>query len=111
VFVDPDTGIAASASVQHITAAEIEALATKSNVVAVYQHAHRKAEWMTDVVARVHATGLHALGYVSGSAGMVFATKDPVRRDRLRTDLATRLGSAAKARGEIPGRLIEWKAT
>ena len=109
VFLDPDNGIAPSKpEPAHVAAAEVFALLTPENVVAVYQHRPQRvsAPWLARYVQLVIATGARVVGYESAQVGMLFVTKSASRESAVRQALANRLGAVAVARGSFAGRLI-----
>ncbi|MFN7696837.1 MAG: hypothetical protein ACK6CU_20745 [Deltaproteobacteria bacterium] len=109
VFLDPDNGIAPSKpEPAHVAAAEVFALLTHENVVAVYQHRPQRvsAPWLARYVQLVIATGARVVGYESAQVGMLFVTKSASRESAVRQALANRLGAVAVARGSFAGRLI-----
>jgi hypothetical protein len=109
VFLDPDNGIAPrKPEPAHVAAAEVFALLTPENVVAVYQHRPQRvsAPWLVRYVQLVVATGARVVGYESAQVGMLFVTKSASRESAVRQALANRLGAVAVARGSFAGRMI-----
>ena len=109
VFVDPDTGVAtAKPEPAHVTAAEVHALLTDTNVAAIYQHRPQRtaAPWLARYAQLVATAGARVVGYESAQVGMLFATKSATREAAVRQALTVRLGAVAAARGSIAGRLI-----
>jgi hypothetical protein len=109
VFLDPDNGIAPSKpEPAHVAAAEVFALLTPENVVAVYQHRPQRVStpWLARYAQLVAATGARVVGYESAQVGMLFVTRSTVREADVRAALANRLGAVAVARGAFAGRLL-----
>lgn len=107
-FVDPDNGVAPGRpQPAHIAPAEIAALLTDSNVVAVYQHRPQRVAtpWLGRYTSLVSGTGVTTMGYESAQVGMIFATKSKERETTLRRALANHLGAVASPRVDFPSRL------
>ena len=114
VFVDPDTGVAASepkATAKHIQAEECGQLLHKDapNIVMVYQHAQRKADWAKGQLEILRSTidSVQAFAYQSSVVGMLFLSWNADRLKKVQGALSKLLGPTASGQGEFQSRIVD----
>jgi hypothetical protein len=117
VFVDPDTGLnpdkelpKAAKNPAHVSAEECGQLLLRKppNIVMVYQHAQRTADWAKSQlgILRKALPGVQVFAYQSSVVGMLFLSWDADRLRKVRFVLADLLGPSASGLGDIPKRIV-----